>query len=157
MHQNWNIGCGILIYGKRGGFLFDSITDIFLSIIGITILLICFNTFFVSIFNTMLAKKIISYLSFIGFTVFVVGGLLFGRQNEDPFYIGFLIFLLVFGFVILICMLKNFITTIRESMEIQEIEKQCRSCKYFDECDECFIKDCPYYEMAEPEEFEEDL
>lgn len=157
MHQNWNIGCGILIYGKRGGFLFDSITDIFLSIIGITILLICFNTFLVSIFNTMLAKKIISYLSFIGFTVVAVGGLLFGRQNEEPFYIGFLIFLLVFGFVILICMLKNFITTIRESMEIQKIEMQCRSCKYFDECDECFIKDCPYYEMAEPEEFEEDL
>lgn len=42
-------------------------------------------------------------------------------------------------------------------MEIQEIEMQCRSCKYFDECDECFIKDCPYYEMAEREEFEEDL
>ena len=137
--------------------MFDTITDVFMSIVGVAILLICFNTFFVSIFNTMLAKKIISYLSFIGFTVFVVGGLLFGRQNEDQFYIVFLIFLLVFGLVILICMLKNFITTIRESMEIQEIEMQCRSCKYFDECDECFIKDCPYYEMAEPEEFEEDL
>ena len=137
--------------------MFDTITDVFMSITGIAVLLICFNTFFVSIFNTMLAKKIISYLSFIGFTVCVVGGLLFGRQNEEPFYIGFLIFLLIFGLVILICMLKNFITTIRESMEIQEIEMKCRSCKYFDECDECFIKDCPYYEMAEPEEFEEDL
>ena len=157
MYQNRNIGCGILIYGKRGGFLFDSITDIFLSIIGITILLICFNTFFVSIFNTMLAKKIISYLSFIGFSVFVVGGLLFGRQNEDPFYIGFLIFLLIFVFIIFICILKNFIKTMRESMELLEIERRCRRCKYFDECDECFVKDCPYYEMAEPEEFEEDL
>jgi len=128
-----------------------------MSITGIAVLLICFNTFFVSVFNTMLAKKIISYLSFIGFTVFVVGGLLFGRQNEDPFYIGFLIFLLIFGLVILICMLKNFIITIRESMEIQKIEMQCRRCKYFDECDECFIKDCPYYELAEPDEFDEDL
>ena len=42
-------------------------------------------------------------------------------------------------------------------MEIQEIERRCRSCKYFDECDECFIKDCPYYELAEPDEFDEDL
>ena len=128
-----------------------------MSITGICVLLICFNTFFVSVFNTMLAKKIISYVSLIGFTLFVGGGLLFGRQNEEPFYIGFLIFLLIFGLVILICMLKNFITTIRESMEIQEIEMQCRRCKYFDECDECFIKDCPYYELAEPDEFDEDL
>lgn len=137
--------------------MFDSITDIFLSIIGITILLICFNTFFLSIFNTMIAKKIISYVSLIGFTLFVGGGLLFGRKNEEPFYIGFLIFLLIFGLVILICMLKNFITTIRESMELQEIEMQCRRCKYFDECDECFIKDCPYYEEAKWDKFEEDL
>ena len=128
-----------------------------MSITGIAVLLICFNTFFVSVFNTMLAKKIISYVSLIGFTLFVGGGLLFGRQNEEPFYIGFLIFLLFFGFVILICMLKNFITTIRESMEIQEIEMQCRSCKYFDECDECFVKDCLYYEEVKWDEFEEDL
>lgn len=137
--------------------MFDSITDIFLSIIGITILLICFNTFFLSIFNTMIAKKIISYVSLIGFTLFAVGGLLFGRQNEEPFYIAFLIFLLIFGFVVFMCILKNFIKTIRESMELQEIERQCRRCKYFDECDECFVKDCPYYEEAKPDEFEEDL
>ena len=137
--------------------MFSTITDTLMSLIGITILLICFNTLFVSVFNTMLAKKIISYLSFIGFTVFVVGGLLFGRQNEEPFYIGFLIFLLLFGFVILIYILKNFIKSINESLEIQETEKQCRSCKYFDECDECFVKDCPYYEEAKPDEFDEDL
>ena len=46
---------------------------------------------------------------------------------------------------------------INESIEIHEIEKQCRSCKYFLECDECFIKNCSYYLEAEPEEFEEDL
>lgn len=137
--------------------MFGTITDVFMSIIGITILLICFNTFFVSVFNTMLAKKIISYVSLIGFTLFVVGGLLFGRKNEEPFYIWFLIFLLIFVFIIFMCILKNFIKTIRESMEIQEIEMQCRRCKYFDECDECFVKDCPYYEEEKPDEFEEDL
>lgn len=157
MYQNRNIGCGILIYGKRGGFLFDSITDIFLSIIGTAILLICFNTFFVSVFNTMFAKKIISYVSLLGFTVFIVGGLLFGRQDEEPFYIAFLIFLLIFGFIVFICILKNFIKTINESMELQEIEMQCSRCKHFDECDECFVKDCPYYEEAKPNDFEEDL
>lgn len=137
--------------------MFNSITDIFLSIIGIVILLICFNALFVSVFNTMLTKKIISYLSLVGFTAFTIGGLFFGRQNEEPFYIGFLIFLLFFGLVVLICMIKSFIKSLKGFMELHEIERQCRSCKYFDECDECFIKDCPYYEMAEPEEFEEDL
>ena len=128
-----------------------------MSIIGTAILLICFNTLFASVFNTIFVKKLISYASLVIFCVFVIGGLFFGRQNEEPFYIGFLIFLLFFGFVILIYILKNFIKSINESMEIQEIEKQCRSCKYFLECDECFIKDCPYYEKAERDEFEEDL
>ena len=137
--------------------MFSTITDVFMSIIGTAILLICFNTLFASVFNTIFVKKLISYASLVIFCVFVIGGLFFGRQNEEPFYIGFLIFLLFFGFVILIYILKNFIKSINESMEIQEIEKQCRSCKYFLECDECFIKDCPYYEKAERDEFEEDL
>lgn len=128
-----------------------------MSIISIAILLICFNTFFVSAFNTMSAKRIISYLSLLGFTAFTIGGLLFGRQNEEPFYFSFLIFLFLFGLVVLICMIKSFIKSLKEYMELLEIESRCRSCIYFDECDECFIKDCPYYEMAEPEEFEEDL
>ena len=91
------------------------------------------------------------------FCVFVIGGLFFGKQNEEPFYIGFLIFLLLFGFVILIYILKNFIKSINESIEIQETEKQCRSCKYFEECDECFVKNCPDYIKAKPDDFDEDF
>ena len=134
--------------------MFSTITDVFMSIIGITILLICFNTLFVSVLNTFFAKKIISYISLIIFIIFIIGGLLFGKQNEEPFYIGFLIFLILFGFVIGIYMLKNFIKSVNESIEIQETEKQCRSCKYFEECDECFVKNCPDYVKAEPEEFD---
>ena len=115
-------------YEKRGDFLFDTITDVFMSIIGTAILLICFNTLFVSVFNTIFVKKLISYTSLVIFCVFVIGGLFFGKQNEEPFYIGFLIFLLLFGFVILIYILKNFIKSINESIEIQETEKQCRGC-----------------------------
>ena len=137
--------------------MFDTITDTFMSIIGITILLICFNTLFASVFNTFFAKKLISYASIMIFCVFVFAGLFFGKQNEEPLYIGFLIFLLLFGFVIFVYIFKNFIKSINESIEIQEIEKQCRRCKYFEECDECFVRNCPYYVEAEPEEFEEDL
>ena len=134
--------------------MFGTITDAFMSIIGTAILLICFNTLFVSVFITIFVKKLISYASLMIFCVFVIGGLFFGKQNEEPFYIGFLIFLLLFGFVILIYILKNFIKSINESIEIQETEKQCRSCKYFEECDECFVKNCPDYVKAEPEEFD---
>lgn len=128
-----------------------------MSITGIAVLLICFNTFFVSVFNTILAKRIISYLSLVGFTAFTIGGLFFGRQNEEPFYIGFLIFLLFFGTVVLICMIKSFIKSLKEYMELLEIESRCRSCIYFDECDECFVKDCLYFVDAESDEFQEDL
>lgn len=128
-----------------------------MSIIGIVILLICFNALFVSVFNTMLTKKIISYLSLVGFTAFTIGGLLFGKQNEEPFYFSFLIFLFLFGLVVLICMIKSFIKSLKEYMELLEIESRCRSCIYFDECDECFIKDCTYYEEAKCDEFDEDL
>ena len=137
--------------------MFSTITDAFMSIIGITILLICFNSLFASVFNTKFAKKIISYASLIVFCVFVIGGLFFGKQNEEPFYIGFLIFLLFFGFVILIYILKDFIKSINESIEIQETEKQCRSCKYFEECDECFVRNCPDYIKAKPDDFDEDF
>ena len=136
--------------------MFGTITDAFMSIIGTAILLICFNTLFISVFNTIFAKKLISYISLMIFIIFIIGGLLFGKQNEEPFYIGFLIFLLLFGFVILIYILKNFIKSINESIEIQETEKQCRSCKYFEECDECFVKNCPYYVEAEPDDFDEE-
>ena len=134
--------------------MFGTITDVFMSIIGITILLACFNTLFISVFNTIFAKKLISYISLMIFIIFTIGGLFFGKQNEEPFYIGFLIFLILFGFVIGIYMLKNFIKSVNESIEIQETEKQCRSCKYFEECDECFVKNCPDYVKAEPEEFD---
>lgn len=136
--------------------MFGTITDVFMSIIGTAILLICFNTLFASVFNTLFAKKLISYASLVIFCVFVIGGLFFGKQNEEPFYIGFLIFLLLFGFVIFVYILKNFIKSINESIEIQETEKQCRSCKYFDECDECFVRNCPYYVEAEPDDFDEE-
>lgn len=136
--------------------MFSTITDTLMSLIGITILLICFNTLFVSVFNTIFVKKLISYISLMIFIIFIIGGLLFGKQNEEPFYIGFLIFLLLFGFVILIYILKNFIKSINESIKIQETEKQCRSCKYFEECDECFVKNCPYYVEAEPDDFDEE-
>ena len=137
--------------------MFSTITDVFMSIIGITILLICFNTLFVSVLNTFFAKKIISYISLIIFIIFIIGGLLFGKQNEESFYIGFLIFLLFFGFVILIYILKNFIKSVNESIKIQETEKQCRSCKYFEECDECFVKNCPDYIKAKPDDFDVDF
>ena len=136
--------------------MFSTITDTLMSLIGITILLICFNTLFVSVFNTIFAKKLISYISLMIFIIFIIGGLFLGRQNEEPFYIGFLIFLLFFGFVILIYILKNFIKSINESVEIQETEKQCRSCKYFEECDECFVKNCPYYVEAESDDYDEE-
>ena len=136
--------------------MFSTITDTLMSLIGITILLICFNTLFVSVFNTIFAKKLISYISLMIFIIFIIGGLFLGRQNEEPFYIGFLIFLLFFGFVILIYILKNFIKSINESIEIQETEKQCRSCKYFEECDECFVKNCPYYVEAESDDYDEE-
>ena len=137
--------------------MFGTITDAFMSIIGTAILLICFNTLFISVFNTIFAKKLISYISLMIFIIFTIGGLFFGKQNEEPFYIGFLIFLILFGFVIGIYMLKNFIKSVNESIEIQETEKQCRSCKYFEEFDECFVKDCPYFVDAESDEFQEDL
>lgn len=98
-----------------------------------------------------------SYLSLVGFTAFTICGLLFGRQNEEPFYFIFLIFLFFFGLVVLISMIKSFIKSLKESMELLEIDSRCRSCINFDECDECFVKDCPYYEEAKPDEFEEDL
>lgn len=140
--------------------MFNSITDIFLSIIGIVILLICFNTLFVSVFNTIFVRKLISYISLMIFIIFIIGGLFLGRQNEEPFYIGFLIFLLFFGPVVLICMIKSFIKSLKEYMESLEIESRCRSCIYFDECDECdecFVKDCLYFVDAESDEFQEDL
>ena len=137
--------------------MFGTITDIFMSIIGITILLICFNTLFASVFNTLFAKKLISYVSLVIFCVLVIGGLFFGKQNEEPFYIVFLIFLLFFGSVVLICMIKSFIKSLKEYMELLEIESRCRSCIYFDECDEYFVKDCSYFVDAESDEFQEDL
>ena len=136
--------------------MFNTITDVFMSIIGIAILLICFNTLFVSIFNTIYAKKVISYLSLLTFSVFIIGGIIFGKQNEDTFYIGFLIFIFAFGILIGTHILKNFVKEINESIEIQETEKQCRSCKYFFECDECFVKNCPDYMKSRSDDFFED-
>ena len=61
------------------------------------------------------------------------------------------------NFFILIYILKNFIKSVNESIKIQETEKQCRSCKYFEECDECFVKNCPDYIKAKPDDFDEDF
>lgn len=65
-------------------------------------------------------------------------------------------FLVIFGIMVLIIIIKNFKKEINESIEIQETEKQCRSCKYFEECDECFVKNCPFYVEAEPGDFDEE-
>lgn len=136
--------------------MFDTITDIFISIIGVAILLICFNTLFTEFFNSRFAKKTISYTSLLIYGIFIIGALFFRKESEEIFYIGFLLFLVIFGIMVLIIIIKNFMKEINESIEIQETEKQCRSCKYFEECDECFVKNCPYYVEAEPDDFDEE-
>ena len=136
--------------------MFDTITDIFISIIGVTILLICFNTLFTEFLNSRFAKKTISYTSLLIYGILIIGALFFRKESEDIFYIGFLLFLVIFGIMVLIIIIKNFKKEINESIEIQETEKQCRSCKYFEECDECFVKNCPYYVEAEPDDFDEE-
>ena len=136
--------------------MFDTITDIFISIIGVAILLISFNTLFTEFFNSRFAKKTISYTSLLIYGIFIIGALFFRKESEDIFYIGFLLFLVIFGIMVLIIIIKNFMKEINESIEIQETEKQCRSCKYFEECDECFVKNCPYYVEAEPDDFDEE-
>lgn len=149
MYQNWHIDCGIFIKMKnRGDFLFDTITDAFMSLIGITILLICFNTLFATVFKSLFAKRIISYASLMVFILFVIGGLLFEKQSEELFYIGFLIFLVFFFFLVLIHIFRNFAKSVKESIAIQETEKQCRSCEFFEECEECFKRNCPDYVKA---------
>ena len=136
--------------------MFDTITDIFISIIGVTILLICFNTLFTEFLNSRFAKKTISYTSLLIYGILIIGALFFRKESEDIFYIGFLLFLVIFGIMVLIIIIKNFKKEINESIEIQETEKQCRSCKYFEECDECFVKNCPFYVEAEPDDFDEE-
>lgn len=136
--------------------MFDTITDIFISIIGVAILLICFNTLFTAFFSSRFAKKAISYTSLLIYGTFIIGALFFRKESEDIFYIDFLLFLVIFGIMVLIILIKNFMKEINESIEIQETEKQCRSCKYFEECDECFVKNCPYYVEAEPDDFDEE-
>lgn len=136
--------------------MFDTITDIFISIIGVAILLISFNTLFTEFFNSRFAKKTISYTSLLIYGIFIIGALFFRKESEDIFYIGFLLFLVIFGIMVLIIIIKNFMKEINESIEIQETEKQCRSCKYFEECDECFVKNCPYYVEAGPDDFDEE-
>lgn len=136
--------------------MFDTITDIFISTIGVAILLICFNTLFTEFFNSRFAKKTISYTSLLIYGIFIIGTLFFRKESEDIFYIGFLLLLVIFGIMVLIIIIKNFMKEINESIEIQETEKQCRSCKYFEECDECFVKNCPYYVAAEPDDFDEE-
>lgn len=137
--------------------MFDTITDVFMSIVGVAILLICFNTIFSMLFNTQFAKKMISYLSLFVYAIFLIGAIFYREESQDVFYIALLIFLVLMGGMFFASAIKSAVKSANEYFEMLEIEKRCRSCKYFDECDECFIKDCPYYEMAEPEEFEEDL
>lgn len=136
--------------------MFDTITDIFISIIGVAILLICFNTLFTAFFSSRFAKKTISYTSLLIYGIFIIGALFFKKESEDIFYIGFLLFLVIFGLMVWGIIIKNFKKEVNESIEIQETEKQCRSCKYFEECDECFVKNCPYYVAAEPDDFDEE-
>ena len=156
MYQKRHIGCGIVVNMRRkGDFLFDTITDVFMSIIGFAILLICFNTMLTAFFHSRFAKKLISYTSLLIYGVFIIGALSFRNTSEDIFYIGFLLFLVIFGIMVLIIIIKNFMKEINESIEIQETEKQCRSCKYFEECDECFVKNCPYYVEAESDDYDE--
>ena len=58
MYQKRHIGCGIVVNMRRkGDFLFDTITDVFMSIIGFAILLICFNTMLTAFYIRDLLKK----------------------------------------------------------------------------------------------------
>jgi len=137
--------------------LFSTVTDTFLSIVGVAILLVCANTVFSGIFNSVILNKIISYISLILFVVFFIAGLIFGKENEDVFYISFLIFLLLCGVIFLLYGLKALKKSISEAIQIYEIEKRCRSCEFFEECEECFLKDCPCYIEASFEEAEYDV
>ena len=90
MYQKQHIGCGIVVnMSRKGDFLFDTITDVFMSIIGLAILLICFITMLTAFFHSIFAKKLISYASLLIYTFFIIGAFFLKTQVKIFFILDF--------------------------------------------------------------------
>ena len=129
--------------------MFDNLVDTITSIVGVTILLFAAVTIISLLLKSLVAKHIVKLVGIIIFVLFLVGCAFFRSIVELSFNIAFISVLCIMALFAFIYFIRETSRTATIAYLQAETEEKCRSCELYEECEDCYKINCPYYKPSE--------
>lgn len=129
--------------------MFDTLIDTITSIVGVTILLFAAVTIISLLFKSLVAKHVAKLVGIIIYILFLIGCAFFRNAVELSFNIAFISVLCVIALFALIYFIRETSRTAAIANLQAETEEKCRSCELYEECEDCYKINCPYYKPSE--------
>ena len=129
--------------------MFDTLVDTITSIVGVTVLLFTAVTIISLLFKSLVAKHVAKLVGIIIYILFLIGCAFFRNTVELSFNIAFISVLCVIALCALIYFIRETSRTAAIANLQAETEEKCRSCELYEECEDCYKINCPYYKPSE--------
>lgn len=129
--------------------MFDNLVDTITSIVGVTILLFAAVTIISLLLKSLVAKHIVKLVGIIIFVLFLIGCAFFRSIVELSFNIAFISVLCIMALFAFIYFIRETSRTATIANLQAETEEKCRSCELYEECEDCYKLNCPYYKPSE--------
>ena len=128
--------------------MFDTLVDTITSIVGVSVLLFTAVTIISILFKSLVAKHVAKLVGIIIYILFLIGCAFFRSAVELSFNIAFISVLCILALFALIYFIRETSRTAAIANLQAETEEKCRSCELYEECEDCYKINCPYYKPS---------
>ena len=128
--------------------MFDTLVDTITSIVGVSVLLFTAVTIISLLFKSLVAKHVAKLVGIIIYILFLIGCAFFRSAVELSFNIAFISVLCILALFALIYFIRETSRTAAIANLQAETEEKCRSCELYEECEDCYKINCPYYKPS---------
>ena len=99
--------------------------------------------------KSIVAKHVVKLVGIVIYILFLIGCVFFRSTVELSFNIAFISILCVIALFALIYFIRETNRTAAIANLQAETEEKCRTCELYEECEDCYKINCPYYKPSE--------
>ena len=99
--------------------------------------------------KSIVSKQVVKIVGIVIYILFLIGCVFFRSTVELSFNIAFISILCVIALFALIYFIRETNRTAAIANLQAETEEKCRTCELYEECEDCYKINCPYYKPSE--------